>query len=165
MDSQSDCQQCGILLSSTLLGSLIKQQAKIEKSNNRRVVCVTCFSLNGCKYFPTQDESPLSERVRTEIAHQPAKEDKSTGESAILATVKIATGTLPTDLRKRARFDLSKRGRLGRPNSLKVDGESLYECPICGDPCARTRNHGKSLDDVVAHMCDTDCYNSFESKY
>jgi hypothetical protein len=162
--AQSICEQCAISISSTLASSIVIQQKKLEKSTNRRLVCVTCFSLNGCKYFPKQDESPLSERVKEELAHIPEKSDVSTKESQILAVVKKATGTLPTDTRKRARFDLSKRGRLGRPNSLKVDGESLYECPVCGDPCARTRNHGKSLDDVVAHMCDTDCYNSFESK-
>ena len=161
----SECQQCNLIMSATLVNSLVVQQKKLEKSNKRRLVCVTCFSMNGSKYFPEQDEAPLSATVREELAHKPEKEDKSTKESEILTTVKKATATLPTDTRKRARFDLSKRGRLGRPNSLKVDGISLYECPVCGEPCERTRDYGKSLDDVVAHMCDTDCYEAFESKY
>ena len=129
------------------------------------LICVVCFSLNGCKYYPAvQDEPPLDERIVKELAHNPVKEDKSTKESEIIAT-QVASGTMPEDRAKRARWDLSKRGRLGRPNSLKADGESLYECPVCGEPCARTGTIGKSLDDVTAHMLLTDCYNVFEAKY
>ena len=160
------CEQCGVLISESLASSLKAQQAKLSVEKKTRLVCVTCFSLNGFKYFPEEDEAPLSATVREELAHQPKKEDKSTKESTILTKLKeVDISKLPTDTRKRARYDLSKRGRIGRPNSLKVNGESLYECPQCGEPCTRTRDYGKSLDDVVEHMLSTACYEAFESKY
>ena len=161
-----NCEQCNVLISETLADSLRSQTAKLTTDKHRRLVCVTCFSLNGFKYFPEKDEAPLSATVREELAHKPSKEDKSTKKSEILTTFKeVDVSKLPTDPRKRARYDLSKRGRIGRPNTLTVDGLSLYECPQCGEPCARTRSHGKSLDDVVEHLVSTACYEAFESKY
>lgn len=160
------CEQCAVKIPNLLAESLISQQAKLCKDKDTRLICVMCFSLNGCKYYPAQDEPPLSDRVKAELAHKPKKEDKTTKESQILTKVKeVDISRLPTDRAKRARYDLSKRGRLGRPNSLKVDGESLYECPVCGNPCARTGTIGKSLDDVTKHLLESDCYTSFEAKY
>ena len=158
------CEQCSIPMTDILKSTILSQQKRLSPGEEPREICVGCFSNNGNRFANPDNEPPLSARVREEQAHQSSSADKSTIGSRILRSTRKHVGTLPATERKRARFDISKKGRLGKPVGAKLNGETVWECPICGDPCPRTRATARSLDDVVEHMIASGEYETWEQE-
>lgn len=139
----------------------MKTKAPEEETRN---ICVGCFDNNGMSFIELDPEPPLSARVREELAHRVGVADKSSSSSRIIRSIRDFTGTLPANLHKRARYDISKKGRLGKPVGTKLNGETVWECPLCGQPCPRTRATARSLDDVVEHMITSGEYETWEAE-
>ena len=158
------CEQCNVAMSVEIASKRMLQMSTHALGETVRNICIGCFDINGGSFVEIDPESPLSARVRAELAHKSDAADKSTSSSRILRSTRKFTGTLPANLHKRARYDISKKGRLGKPVGAKLDGETVWECPICGSPCPRTRATARSLDDVVEHMVNSGEYENWEAE-
>tara|TARA_Y100000593_G_scaffold94859_1_gene196683 strand:+ start:1967 stop:2470 length:504 start_codon:yes stop_codon:yes gene_type:complete len=159
-----NCEQCGVKVDGALCSKRMLQMAAKKPDETVRNICIGCFDNNGESFIEKDPEPPLSARVREELAHQSDAADKSTTSSRVLRSIRQHTGTLPANLHKRARYDISKKGRLGKPVGTKLNGETVWECPLCGSPCPRTRATARSLDDVVEHMINSGEYEIWEAE-
>lgn len=158
------CEQCNVVMSRDLASKRMLQMSICSPNEETRNICIGCFDNNSKSFIELDPESPLSARVREELAHQVGAADKSSSSSRIIRSIRDFTGTLPANLHKRARYDISKKGRLGKPVGTKLDGETVWECPLCGSPCPRTRATARSLDDVVEHMITSGEYEAWEAE-
>lgn len=161
------CEQCNCEMNKSLSATITSQQLKVAKDpENSRLICVGCFCQNGMKFECPEElrQAPLPKELVKQRNEEKEERRKQKRIERKKAKPNTHTSKVPNgEPRYVARWDLSKKGRLGRPKSAR-DGDDMptYACPICSVAVKRVHNlPGRTLDDVVEHMLIDGCYDKF----
>lgn len=161
----SQCEQCGVSISSNLAESITTQMLKIASDVDKaRLICVACFCTNG-RRFETAEHLHMEPLMIYEFEEEQELERKEKRIVRKKQKIKRGDTVVPnfSTLKRVIRWELSKAGRIGKPKGGKNDeGANTYLCPICETPVERLFNFpGRSLDDVVQHLELSGCYDKF----